>query len=254
MIALSGFASLFLFLVPLLVQLSCAQSSGTLNFLTYNVAGLPEFLSDNGVPGDKTTNARTIGSKLAERAYDVVHMQEDFNYHAYIYETDDHEFRTPTTGGVPFGSGLNTIANYNWTLFKQVKWNRCFLNEADCLTPKGFSVMRLQLGNGVEIDFYNLHGDAGSEEGDIDARSSGTNQLLSYIQANSAGRAVVVAGDTNDRYTNTGRSIDRLIDAGFTDSWVDLIRDGALPAAGTTSLACAVPAASAECETVDKVL
>lgn len=75
MIALSVFASALL-LFPSLAHLSWAQNSGTFDFLTYNVAGLPEFLSDNGVPGDKTTNARTIGSKLAERAYDVVHMQE----------------------------------------------------------------------------------------------------------------------------------------------------------------------------------
>lgn len=114
--------------------------------------------------------------------------------------------------------------------------------------------MRIELANGVEADFYNLHGDAGSEAGDTDARSAGVDQLLAYIQANSAGRAIVVAGDTNDRYTNADRSIDRLLDAGFADSWVELIRDGALPAAGTTSLACAVPAASDECETVDKVL
>lgn len=61
---------------------------------------------------------------------------KDFNYHAYIYEADDHPERTPTTGGVPFGSGLNTVANYPWTEFKQIKWDVCNLNNGDCLTPK----------------------------------------------------------------------------------------------------------------------
>lgn len=64
------------------------------------------------------------------------YREQDFNYHAYIYETDDHPERTPTTGGVPFGSGLNTVANYAWTEFEQIKWDRCNLNSGDCLTPK----------------------------------------------------------------------------------------------------------------------
>lgn len=140
-----------------------AQTSGTFTFLTYNVAGLPPIFNDNNVPGDKGTNANTIGSKLSEGNFDVAHLQEDFNYHAYIYATDTHPYRTPTTGGVPFGSGLNTVANYPWAdgSFKQVKWDKCNLNSGDCLTPKGFSYMRLQIAPGVEVDLINLHADAG---------------------------------------------------------------------------------------------
>ena len=44
--------------------------------MTYNIAGLPSFLTDNGVPGDKATNARSIGEKFAQNAYDVIHLQE----------------------------------------------------------------------------------------------------------------------------------------------------------------------------------
>lgn len=144
------------------VQLAAAQSSGSFSFLTYNVAGLPPIFNDNDVPGDKGTNSNIIGSKLDEGNFDIVHMQEDFNYHAYIYETDNHPFRTPTTGGVPFGSGLNTVANYDWgSSFEQIKWDRCNLNSGDCLTPKGFSYMRMEIAPGVEVDLYNLHADAG---------------------------------------------------------------------------------------------
>jgi hypothetical protein len=140
---------------------SLAQStSGTFSFLTFNVAGLPAFLNDNGVPGDKGTNANIIGAGLSAGGYDVVHMQEDFQYHAYIYATDTHEHRTPTSGGVVFGDGLNTVANYPWTDFKRVKWNKCNLNSGDCLTPKGFTFMRMTI-EGVEVDLYNLHADAG---------------------------------------------------------------------------------------------
>jgi len=33
---------------------------------------------------------------------------------------------------------------------------------ADCLTPKGFTFMRMVVSEGVYVDFYNLHEDAGS--------------------------------------------------------------------------------------------
>ena len=49
-------------------------SAGEFSFLTFNVAGLP--LPGNGIPGDKATNAETIGSKFAEHGYDVIQVQE----------------------------------------------------------------------------------------------------------------------------------------------------------------------------------
>jgi hypothetical protein len=76
MVAPSMFASKLVAFVPLLAQLAVAQQSGTFDFLTFNVAGLPAILSGNGVPGDKATNAGTIGSKLAQGNFDIVHMQE----------------------------------------------------------------------------------------------------------------------------------------------------------------------------------
>ena len=41
-----------------------------------NVAGLPEILQSNDVPGDKTTNSGTIGSDFAKYGFDVIHVQE----------------------------------------------------------------------------------------------------------------------------------------------------------------------------------
>jgi hypothetical protein len=93
-----------------------------------------------------------------------------------------------------------------------------------------------------------------SNNDDVAARRSGIEQILAYINANSQGRAVIVGGDTNDRWTNAGVSINLLTEAGFRDPWVDLIKGGQYPVAGSTADACGVPAASNECEIVDKVL
>jgi hypothetical protein len=76
MVALSTHASALATVLPFLITAATAQSSGTFDFLTYNVAGLPAFLSGNGIPGDKGTNANSIGAQLAAGDYDIVHMQE----------------------------------------------------------------------------------------------------------------------------------------------------------------------------------
>lgn len=230
-----------------------AVAATDFNLLTYNVAGLPAFLNGNDVPGDKATNAGLIGAQLARDNYDVVHMQEDFNYHAYIYASDNHPYRTATSGGVPFGSGLNTVARYSWTGLQRIKWDKCSLNGGDCLTPKGFTYMRINIA-GASVDLYNLHGDAGDHSDDVAARSAGVDQVLSYISAHSQGQAVIIAGDTNDRYTNAGVSVTKYRDAGFADAWIQLVNGGQYPVAGTPANACGLPAASNACEIVDKVL
>lgn len=94
-----------------------------------------------------------------------------------------------------------------------------------------------------------------SSTGDSDARRSGIVQLINYIEANSAGRAVILGGDFNDRWTNSALSINLLTgEGGFTDSWVQLIKGGVYPTPGSAANGCSVPAADNQCEVVDKVL
>ncbi|RYC61673.1 hypothetical protein CHU98_g4529 [Xylaria longipes] len=229
-----------------------AATSGVFNVLSMNVAGLPAILNDNGVPGDKTTNSGLIGSKFSELGYDLIHAQEDFNYHAYVYASDTHPYRTATSGGVPFGSGLNSLANYDWVDFTRVKWDECSdASENDCLTPKGFTFMRLKLSDGVYVDAYNTHTDAGTEDGDLEARASNLQQVADYINVWSTGNAVVVFGDTNSRYTRVGDIVpDLLSQTGLTDAQVELILGGVAP---TEEILCSNPSTTNECETVDKI-
>ncbi|KAF6837682.1 endonuclease/exonuclease/phosphatase family protein [Colletotrichum musicola] len=227
------------------------QVTGDFTILSMNVAGLPEILQGNDVPGDKTTNSRTIGSYFATYNYDFINVQEDFNYHAYIYETDKHPYRTATSGGVPFGSGLNSLSNYDWVEFERVKWDTCSnASGADCLTPKGFTFLRARLAEGVYVDVYNLHTDAGTEAGDLTARNSNLQQVADYIDKWSAGNAVLVFGDTNSRYTRTSDRIRVFSEQnGMTDAWLQLQRGGVVP---TEESICSNPSSTNWCETVDK--
>ncbi|MEV8443444.1 jacalin-like lectin [Actinosynnema sp. NPDC051121] len=223
-----------------------ADVSGQFTALTYNVAGLPEPLSSS----DPAKNTPLIGARI--RDYDVVNVQEDFNYHAALYAADDHPHRTPTSGGVPFGDGLNTLSTLPYGDFARVKWNQC--NGTDCLTPKGFTFARLHLAEGVRVDLYNVHANAGSTDADLAARRANITQLSEYVARNSAGNAVIIMGDTNTRYTRTGDNIRDLVRSnGLTDAWVELVRGGVEPAAGAPALTCDPQNVTTSCEVVDKV-
>ncbi len=227
-----------------------STSAVTFSILSYNVAGLPQVLSS---ADDREEYTPIIGELVND--YDIVNVQEDFNYHAYLYETDEHEYRTATSGGVPLGDGLNTMSNYSYTDFVRVAWDDC--NGTDCLTPKGFSMLRVRMDEGVYIDIYNLHPNAHVTDEDLEARKENIFQLVDYINENSNGNAVMVFGDTNCRYTRIGDTIRVFYsDLDMTDPWIDLIKNGIKPSKGSSALVCAdmdTILTDYDCETVDKV-
>ncbi len=226
---------------------AAAATTGSFNVLTYNVAGLPEGLSS----GHPETNTPLISPRLA--AYDIVNVQEDFNYHAALYAGDNHPYRTATSGGVPFGDGINTLSDHAFDDFERVKWNDC--TGTNCLTPKGFSLARVRLAEGVFVDLYNVHTNADDTADALAARRANIEQLSDFIQANSAGNAVIVMGDTNTRYTRSGDNIRTLADEnGLTDAWVKLVKGGVRPTQGADALLCPTTAPTDDCEVVDKVL
>ncbi|MFJ1872353.1 jacalin-like lectin [Streptomyces chartreusis] len=224
-----------------------AAASGSFDVLTYNIAGLPLGLGDS----DPETNTPLIGQRLGP--YDIVNVQEDFNYHASLYANDTHPYRTATSGGAAFGDGLNTLSDHPFEDFERVRWNDC--TGTNCLTPKGFTLARVRLAEGVFVDLYNVHTNADSDDAALAARRANVEQLSDFIQANSAGNAVIVMGDTNTRYTRTGDNIRTLVaENGLTDAWVQLVKGGTPPAAGSDALLCDAAAPADDCEVVDKVL
>ncbi|MEZ6183765.1 MAG: hypothetical protein R3F62_02010 [Planctomycetota bacterium] len=62
---------------------------------------------------------------------------------------------------------------------------------------QGLQLRAPRAGAGVELDVYNLHADAGGDAGDENARAQQFAQLAQDLRVRSAGRAVLVAGDTN---------------------------------------------------------
>jgi hypothetical protein len=226
-----------------------SASVGEFTVLTYNIAGLPELISS----GNPAVNTPKISVLVND--YDIVQVQEDFNYHAALYADDYHPYRTATSGGVPFGDGLNTLSNFPFSDdIARVKWNDCSNTDGNCLTPKGFTLNRIRLDEGVYLDVYNCHTGAGDVEEALVARRKNIIQLVNYINTNSVGNAVLLTGDWNCRYTRTGDNI-RLVstETGATDVWIQLIKDGVAPAQGSDALMCNGIVTDFECEIVDKI-
>jgi endonuclease/exonuclease/phosphatase family metal-dependent hydrolase len=223
-------------------------ASGVFSTVTYNIAGLPQGFSS--AASDRQAATQLISCYVNQ--FDIVNVQEDFNYHAALYDScNNHLFRSATSGGVAFGSGLNTMSRFWYDDWERVKWNAC--NGVDCLTPKGFTLARVRLAEGVFVDVYNLHAQAAIEEADLAARRANMLQLANHIEAFSAGRAVIVMGDTNTRYTRSGDNPRELLQRGFHDVWLSQLRNGDVPPFGD-ALVCQPTTSSGNCEIVDKVL
>jgi hypothetical protein len=137
-----------------------------------NAIGLPALISS----GDPATYSVDVGKRIGDG--DIVNLHEDFNYHAQLYSENSHEHRTPTSAAshslFPFlsVSGL-----------ERIKWSECSnFDSADCMTPKGLTMVEVQLADGVAIDVYNLHTDTGVTDADQKARASNLAQVRDFTR------------------------------------------------------------------------
>lgn len=195
-----------------------STGKATLKLLTYNVAGLPQGLSSS----NPQVNTPQISPKL--NPYELVVVQEDFAYHPQLASKSTHPHKsTPMTAPSPvdLGDGLNVFSRAPISTPVRTKWAKCngtFDQKNDCLTSKGFVRFTLDVGPGMQVDVYDAHFDAGRSDGDADARDAQAAQLVAAIAANSANRAVIVAGDTNMKDTDETTLQALLTGAKLTDA------------------------------------
>ena len=200
------------------------EATGELTTLAYNVAGLPQEVSQV----NPEEHIPLISPLLND--YDIVLTQEDFDwwqpaldeldfvhYHTRLRAMVDHAYQSephpgPEAVGIDVaterpslstGDGLGLLSRFPFDEVRRVPWETCGEGAADCLAMKGFAMARVTLAPGLTVDVYNLHADAGGGESDVAARNSGFEQLAAYIEEHSAGRAIILGGDTN-LHTNAG--------------------------------------------------
>lgn len=228
-------------LLSMLMLFSClalgsvAADSKKVRFINYNVAGLPDLNYLLGKEGGRNVNAnqKVIGKIFNEGGFDVVAVQEDFTYHSsLVNELTEYTYKTEHTGGIPGGDGMNIYSRYKIYNCERTKWNKAYgvINDgADEMTPKGILYCVLDLGDGVLVDFYDIHADAFSDKGSCAARRDNFRQLSEIIKARGTDRPVVVTGDYNNwihAADNDGITEYMLDGCGFKSAWVEVKNDG----------------------------
>jgi len=222
--------------------------SGKISVLTYNIAGLPELISSAETP--RSSSIRTIGQRI--NPFDIVNVQEDFNYNTELYSSNSHRYRTHTKGGVPFGDGLSTLSKFPIMHSSRVAWKDC--SGSDCLTPKGFSYTRIQITKDVFLDVYNVHATAQDNKDAVRARKNNLDQLAMFILEKSKGEALLVMGDFNAHYAFIEDNVrDFQEKTNLTDSWIVLRNQGKLPDHKHDFSAQHALKVTNDCESIDKI-
>jgi exonuclease III len=217
------------------------ERTGTFTALTYNVAGLPEGLSQS-MP---LTFTPLIGPLLND--YDLVFLQETWQtpdpnpvaplrvYHEILVAASTHPYKTvPATqplGNDPsrptalLGDGLNIFSEFGLADTTRTAWTTCVETASDCLAFKGFSMTPAQLLDGTTVHLYDLHMEAGNSAADDDARNMGVDQLLAFIDQHSKDQALIIGGDFN-LATDTEPAASQFArlrqEAGLTDTCIEL--------------------------------
>jgi endonuclease/exonuclease/phosphatase family metal-dependent hydrolase len=198
-----------------------SRTSAEFSLLSYNVHGISWVFAKD----DPQQRAAAIGW-LANR-YDVVLLQEDFDYHDEIGKQMTGTVALQGNGmrgdlrlvavkllllpfhvvlpdfSFPYGSGLSifvaseiaAVVESSARAFRGC--NGWFKNSYDCWSSKGILRARIRLANGAEIDVYDTHLDAGQSGAGLRLRERQLAELADLIDASSPGRAVIVAGDFN---------------------------------------------------------
>jgi endonuclease/exonuclease/phosphatase family metal-dependent hydrolase len=274
-------------------QAGYAQEAETFSITTLNVDGLPQkiLVAKVNPDGPGGGGSVRIGRYLQKRGYDMVFMQEDFNYHEELtvpleddYQADawsgdvgvdgrqidylhlqNHRFECDGLMGVwKNGITLTSTSSTPWT----ANFGK-FSHALDEMVTKGFRRYELTLTDGLQIVVYNMHMDAGDtadeREGkdslDRDARLKQWNQLREEILTRLDTRPVIVVGDLNSYYcrdqikSNFIDEIDATGRAKVYDAWVELQNGGKYPAPVDGIVCCEANGNILESgEVLDKVL
>ena len=231
---------------------------------TLNVDGLPQKILmvkvNTDGPGDGGT-AR-IGKYLLKKGYDLLMLQEDFNYHDVLSVMLEDDYRLDEwTGDVDVvGHTIDYLHLQNhrfecdglmgcWkndltvTPAARTPWQQNFgkfSHALDEMVTKGFRRYEVTLRSGARIVVYNMHMDA-SDSRDVaderDAKDKETRvaqwtQLREDVLQHLDTRPIIIVGDMNSLYTRDdvkGVFIDVINGTGrgtVADVWMELNKQG----------------------------
>ena len=233
---------------------------------TLNVDGLPTYIADIHInpdgPGGET---QRVGEFLARKGYDIIGVQEDFNYDEELRQSLELHYNYGDWQGdinLSFGKIMGVLfANERfetdglrvfWRKNHQIeqenavawydsygKFDHCW----DAIVVKGFRRCEMTLSCGQRIVVYNMHMDAstdadeleGNDWGDKEARWNQWRQLREYVMDYLDERPVILMGDMNSLYPRDSIKsifidpINATQQYYVSDTWVEACQQGIYP-------------------------
>ena len=231
---------------------------------TLNVDGLPQKILMVKVNADGPGNAGTarIGKYLMKKGYDLVMLQEDFNYHDVLSVILEDDYKMDEWSGdvEVVGHTIDYLHLQNhrfecdglmgcWknnltvTPAGRTPWQQNFgkfSHALDEMVTKGFRRYDVTLKSGDRIVVYNMHMDASDnkdvaeqkDEKDREARMAQWTQLKEDVLKNLDSRPIIIVGDMNSLYSRDDVKsvfIDAINDSGrgtVSDVWVEMKKQG----------------------------
>jgi len=198
-----------------------SESGTEIPVLSYNIHGLFSLAAKD----DPRDRMPTIGW-LANQ-YDVAMFQEDFEYHDVLRGQMPGAIGVRGNGmgwdprrvfakllvlpvsvflphfSPPYGAGISIFVRESLAIAGDIDrepFNLCrgwFGATADCWALKGYQRVGIRTPSGAEVDLYNTHLEAGSNEYATQIRGQQLELLASAIEARPKTRAVIVGADFN---------------------------------------------------------
>jgi len=230
---------------------------------TLNVDGLPafDFVNNDGPDTEFTT---VISRYLADKAFDFIGVQENFNFDKELgrclianYDHDswaggmtlDNLFNDHIHVAVFHTDGCKAWwrSNHNVVRTDSIRWNDRYGYADHCLdeaATKGFRRYEITTTDGYQLVVYNMHMEAserwdevgGTDDEDRACRLKQWIQLREHIFSKLDTRPVLVIGDFNTYYCRDDMKanfIDAINASGRAtcgDAWIEKCRGGVYPA------------------------
>lgn len=218
------------------VSVTLAQESVPFSIATMNIDGLPPkiLIFNVNQDGPGAPGTVRIGKYINRQAYDLVMMQEDFNYHQELTAMLEDDYCLDEFSGAvgveseSTGTKVDLFHLQNlkfkcdglmaaWrnditvTQMERTAWTDAFGKFSHCndeLITKGFRRYELTMRDGNHIVVYNMHMDAsdnldildGTDQKDREARQQQWKQLREDILTHIDDRPIIVVGDMNSLY------------------------------------------------------
>jgi Endonuclease/Exonuclease/phosphatase family. len=198
---------------------------------TLNVDGLPAkiLFFDANPDGPGAEGTKKMSSYLAAKNYDIIGVQENFNFHNELLSSINNIYSFDYWMGPIDMKGINIFNIINMKIDTDglaIFWKKDIqsgsnyreawtLNcgkldhDNDDLMTKGFRRQELTLSDGMEIVVYDMHLDSSADDdfyadtdtGDREARKSQWTQLRNHLLTRLDRRPVIILGDTNSYFS-----------------------------------------------------